>query len=58
MALHMPGGHTFYGPGQVPPYGEEGTVRGFRTELWEEDGSAEFEKIYERVQTEGRIPAE
>ncbi len=56
--LHMPGGHTFYGPGHVPPYGEEGTVRGFRTEIWEEDGSSEFERIYERVQKEGRIPAE
>ncbi len=56
--LHMPGGHTFYGPGRVAPYGEEGTVRGFRTEVWEEDGSSEFEKIYERVQEEGRIPAE
>ncbi len=56
--LHMPGGHTFYGPGQVAPYGEEGTIRGFRTEVWEEDGSSEFEKIYQRVQEEGRIPAE
>jgi L-alanine-DL-glutamate epimerase-like enolase superfamily enzyme len=56
--LHMPGGHTFYGPGQIGPYGEEGTVRGFRTELWEEDGSAEFDKIYQRVSKEGRIPAQ
>ena len=56
--LHMPGGHTFYGPGRLAPYGEEGTVRGFRSELWEEDGTSEFERIFERVAKEGRIPAE
>ena len=56
--LHMPGGHTFYGPGRIAPYGEEGTVRGFRSEIWEEDGSSEFEQTYERVQKEGRILAE
>ena len=56
--LHMPGGHTFYGPTYVDPYGEEGTVRGMRSELWEEDGSAEFEQIYERVQREGRMRAD
>ena len=56
--LHMPGGHSFYGPSYMAPHGEEGTVRGFRSELWEDDGSKEFAAIYERVQQEGRIQAE
>ena len=56
--LHMPGGHTFYGPSHLAPEGEEGTTRGFRTELWEDDGSAEFERVYERVQKEGRVMAD
>ena len=29
-----------------------------RSELWEEDGSDEFEQIHERVQREGRIQAD
>jgi L-alanine-DL-glutamate epimerase-like enolase superfamily enzyme len=56
--LHMPGGHTFYGRSYLSPYGEEGTVRNFRSELWEDDGSKEFEQVYERVQKEGRILAD
>jgi len=55
--LHMPGGHTFYGPSYISPSAltgrEEGCVRGFRSELWEDDGSAEFGQVYERVQQEG-----
>lgn len=36
----------------------EAKVPWLTTEVWEEDGSSEFERIYERVQREGRIPAE
>ena len=54
----MPSGHMFYGSSYLAPYGEEGTVRGIRSELWEDDGSAKFERIYERVQKEGRIRAD
>ena len=31
----------------------EGTIRGHDFEVWEEDGSGEFARIYERVQREG-----
>ena len=57
--LHMPDGHTYYGPSYVSPTTvtgkEEGTIRGFRSEIWEDDGSADFEGIYDRVQKEGVI---
>jgi len=56
--LHMAGGHTFYGRSYVAPDGEEGTVRGFTTELWEDDGSEEFERVFQRVQQEGKILAD
>ena len=59
--LHMPGGHTYYGPSYVSPSTvtgkEEGTLRGFRSEIWEEDDTSDFEQIYERVQKEGAIAA-
>ena len=59
--LHMPGGHTYYGPSYVSPSTvtgkEEGTLRGFRSEIWEEDDTSDFEQIYERVQKEGVIAA-
>ena len=55
--LHMPGGHTFYGPSYVSPEGEEGTIRGFTSELWEDDGSKEFEEVYERTRREGKFLA-
>ena len=55
--LHMPGGHTFYGRSYISPSSltgrEEGTIRGVRSELREDDGSEEFARIYERVQREG-----
>ena len=60
--LHMPGGHTYYGRSYVNPSAllgrEEGAVRGFHSELWEDDGSAEFERVYERAQQEGTFQAE
>ena len=61
-ALHMPGGNTFYGRSYVSPTSvtgrEEGTIRGIRSEIWEDDGSAEFTRIYERVQNEGTFRAD
>jgi L-alanine-DL-glutamate epimerase-like enolase superfamily enzyme len=60
--LHMSGGNTFYGRSYVSPTSvtgrEEGTIRGFRSEIWEDDGSAEFTHIYERVQQEGTFRAD
>ena len=55
--LRMSGGNTFYGRSYVSPTRvtgrEEGTIRGIRSEIWEDDGSTEFTRIYERVQQEG-----
>jgi L-alanine-DL-glutamate epimerase-like enolase superfamily enzyme len=60
--LHMPSGHVYYGKSYISPSSlvgrQEGAVRGFRSELWEDDGSAEFRKIYDRVQSEGTFRAE
>ena len=60
--LHMPGGNTFYGPSYVSPTRvtgrEEGTIRGIKSKIWEDDGSAEFTRIYERVQKEGTFRAD
>lgn len=60
--LHMPSGHTYYGKGYVAPgslFGrQEGAVRGFRSNLWEDDGSTEFECMYARVQREGTVRAD
>ena len=55
--LHLAGGHTFYGRSYIAPEGEEGVVRGFTSELWEDDGSEEFERVFERVQKEGKFLA-
>lgn len=55
--LHMPSGHTYYGRSYISPGTltgrEEGTIRGIKSEIWEDDGSKEFEKVYDRVQREG-----
>ena len=60
--LNMPGGHTFYGPSYVSPTRvtgrEEGTIRGIRSKIWEDDGSADFARTYERVQREGTFRAD
>ena len=32
---------------------EEGSVRGVYSEVWEDDGSAAFVRVYDRVQREG-----
>lgn len=55
--LHLPGGHKIYttrGPSVERLTGhEEGAIRGIHFEKWEDDGSSEFERIYERVEKEG-----
>ena len=56
--LRLAGGHTYYGPSYVSPNGEEGTVRGFTSEMWYDDGSKEFEEIHARVQKEGKFLAD
>ena len=60
--LHMPGGHTFYGRSYVSPTRvtgrEEGTIRGIKSEIWEDDGSTEFAGIYDRGQKEGTFRAD
>ncbi|MEE2995385.1 MAG: enolase C-terminal domain-like protein [Gemmatimonadota bacterium] len=57
--LRMPHGHTYYGKSYVSPTTvtgkEEGSVRGFTSELWEEDGSDEFAEMFERVEREGMV---
>lgn len=55
--LLLPGGHKLYTP-SFPSVSrltgrEEGTIRGLKLELWDDDGSPEFARIYERVQEEG-----
>ncbi|MGH2368326.1 MAG: enolase C-terminal domain-like protein, partial [Chloroflexota bacterium] len=58
-ALRLRGGHTIYYPSltavnvQKMTGKEEGTIRGLELELWDEDGSAAFERVYRRVQEDG-----
>jgi hypothetical protein len=60
--LHMPGGHTYYGSSYISPPGitghQEGVDRGFRSEIWEDDGSSEFSQIHDRVQKTGVFRAD
>ena len=60
--LHMPGGHTYYGPSYISPTRitghQEGVDRGFRSEIWEDDGSSEFAKIHDRAKKEGVFRAD
>jgi len=55
--LHLAGGHTLYTisfPGVSRLVGfPEGNIRGLRLEVWNDDGSAKFEQVYERLQKEG-----
>ena len=59
--LHMSDGSTWYGKGYVSPPSVTGTeeagLRGFSSELWEEDGTTEFEAMYDRVSAEGKVRA-
>jgi L-alanine-DL-glutamate epimerase-like enolase superfamily enzyme len=54
--LHLADGHTVTYPSltTVDVQGmtgqEEGTIRGLRLELWDDDGTAAFRRAYERVQ--------
>ncbi len=57
--LHMPGGTRIYtqsfpNVSKVTGF-PEGNVRGIRLEVWNEDGSAEFEQMYERAGKEGAV---
>ena len=59
--LCLPGGHKIYIPSlkrsltQRFTGREEGALRGFYTQIWEDDGSSEFDRIYEFVQNEGKF---
>ena len=55
--LYLPGGHKFYAP-SLPAVSRltgfaEGNIQGVRTEVWNDDGSTEFARIYERVHKQG-----
>lgn len=59
--LSLPGGRRVYTLGdpkveQLTGY-EEGTIRGIRYERWENDGTAEYERIHERLKKEGSFVA-
>lgn len=55
--LYLPGGNRMYAP-SIPDVRrltgfEEGAIRGVNSEVWEDDGSEAFARVYERVQREG-----
>lgn len=54
--LHLPGGEKVYSirqPSVQRMTGrEEGAIRGIRMEVWEDDGTPEFEQTYERTRNE------
>ena len=60
--LHLPGGQKLYTsatPAITAMTGrEEGAIRGIRMELWEDDDSEEFGRVYERVDREGVFEAD
>jgi len=57
--LHLADGHDIFYPSledvnvEKMTGREEGAIRGLELELWDDDGSDEFIKIYERVQKNG-----
>lgn len=55
--LRMPSGRTYYNNSYAAPNrlaaSEEGTVRGFESKLWEDDGSEEFRKMHDRIEKDG-----
>jgi L-alanine-DL-glutamate epimerase-like enolase superfamily enzyme len=57
--LHLPGGHRVYTPSYPEVLAltgrEEGAIRGIGFEIWEDDGSAEFRKLHERVGMEDAV---
>lgn len=60
--LRLPGGHTLYTigfPGVSRQTGfAEGNIRGIRLEVWEEDGSDEWQQMYHRIEREGPVRIE
>lgn len=58
--LCLPGGHKIYTRGRAKVKeltgAEEGTIRGINFEFWEDDGSPEFQRAYERLQKEESFP--
>ena len=57
--LHLPRGTTYYTP-SIPAVEKltgfaEANVRGLRSEVWNDDGSEEFARVYEQVQREGTV---
>ena len=57
--LRLPAGRVLYSA-SIPAVDRltgfaEGTVRGVSFEVWEDDGSKEFEQMYGRVQAEGTV---
>jgi len=60
--LQMPDGSKWFGPSYVSPAAitgtEEAMIRGFHSHIWEDDKTADFNGLYDRVQTEGVIRTE
>ena len=57
--LHLPGGHKFYAADVKRLTGrEEGTIRGIRMEWIEDDGSDEFNEIFEKVEKGAVVSAD
>lgn len=60
--LSLPGGHGWYT--RLPPDAvrltgrEEGNLRGINVDLWHDDGSDNFEQIYDQVAREGAVEVE
>ena len=57
--LHLPDGHVLY-TASIPPLDAltgfaEGTIRGLSFEVWHDDGSEEFARMYGRVEEEGSV---
>ena len=57
--LRLPDGHGLYTAG-IPPLDAltgfaEGTIRGVSFAVWNDDGSEEFARLYERVEAEGSV---
>ena len=55
--INLPGGYSMYSVGSPAVARltgmEEGVIKGLRTEFWEDDGTPEFEKLFNRTQREG-----
>jgi L-alanine-DL-glutamate epimerase-like enolase superfamily enzyme len=59
--LSLPGGHTYHTIG-YPDVSRltgflEGNIRGIRLEVWEEDGTPEWQAVYDRIEQEGPFMA-